>query len=631
MGKRMHPRTLVPVVVFSLGGACAPVRLGIDAPADAGHEAAEAISGSGGVRLLSDVSTPTESDASRGASGGARYDAGGGTGPSDAPTDDAPIDVATEAGLFAYLSCAAVRECVHGQAAETECLRESLLEARALAEPVLVCEAQQCGLACGASTVLSDCNACLLTACPSALTACARESGCGDGETSPTEECDDGNDDDADQCTNACTNARCGDGIVTAPHEECDDGNAVDTDDCTSACVRAACGDGIVQAGVEGCDDGNRVDGDGCSAHCFIEGCGDGIVQVSEECDDGPNNADSAPCLRTCRINRCGDGKVCSDTVSGCGTKLGTKLEMCDGGKATSACKGDCTIPFCGDGDVQAQIEECDDGNRNAFDGCSNECRAAASHLLITEVVTRPAGAEMIEIMNPTGFSVALSDYGLSDNHLYYKIASGTFATASGSDFAARFPEGATIGPGEYRVVSLANATGGTASFIATYGRKPDFELRPTANGADDDARIPNMQSAQATPSIGASASLTDAGEPVILFFYRGGPLVSDVDYLFYGSPSSSNPVVDKTTVTVGDSIYQADTASAMQHQIAAPGESGSIHRCAYAETGEVRGAGNGLTGHDETSEDPRVTFALGKAASERTPGEGPPPTVCKP
>src|SRR5258708_24221534 len=139
------------------------------------------------------------------------------------------------------------------------------------------------------------------------------------------------------------------------------------------------------------------------------------------------------------------------------------------------------------------------------------------------------------------------------------------------------------------------------------------------------------MLPAQATPDIGDSDSLTDAGEPIILFFYRGGPLVSDVDYLFYGSPSTSNPVVDKTSVTGGDSTYQADTAAAMQHQITAPGDSGSIHRCVFAETGEARGAGNGLTGHDETSEDPRVTFALGKAASERTPGEGPPPSVCKP
>ena len=130
------------------------------------------------------------------------------------------------------------------------------------------------------------------------------------------------------------------------------------------------------------------------------------------------------------------------------------------------------------------------------------------------------------------------------------------------------------------------------------------------------------MQSAQATSSIGANASLTDGGEPVILFYYKGGSLVSDVDYLFYGAPSTSNPVVDKSGVTVGDSMYRTDTAASEQHAISTPGETGSIHRCVNAETGEFPSAGNGLTGHDETSEDPRTTFALGRFATERTPGK---------
>jgi cysteine-rich repeat protein len=325
--------------------------------------------------------------------------------------------------------------------------------------------------------------------------------------------------------------------------------------------------------------------------------CGNGIVEGDEECDDGAGNDDTLGfCLSTCRLHRCEDGGVC----------------------------------FCGDGAVRPGIEECDDGNQSSFDACSNQCKAAADHLLITEVVTRPGSAEMIEIMNPTAGSISLSDYVVSDSHLYYKVASGTFTTASGSDFAARFPEGATIEPGQYRVVALANASGGSSSFVAVYGKLPDFEMRPTANGATDDPSVPDMRSAQATSSsIGASASLTDGGEPIILFRY-GSALVSDVDYLFYGAPSTSNPVVDKTGITIGDLAYAPDTRAAEQHAIGAPGESGSIHRCFYAETGEVRTAGNGLTGHDETSEDPRSTFALGTATSERTPGSSPPPSVCQ-
>ncbi|MEZ4453259.1 MAG: DUF4215 domain-containing protein [Nannocystaceae bacterium] len=124
---------------------------------------------------------------------------------------------------------------------------------------------------------------------------------CGDGNLDPGEECDDGNDDEADACTNTCTNAACGDGIVNGD-EGCDDGNDDDTDECTSACLPAACGDGFVQAGVEGCDDANADDTDECPGTCQPASCGDGFVQAGvETCDDG-NNVSSDGCLATCEV-----------------------------------------------------------------------------------------------------------------------------------------------------------------------------------------------------------------------------------------------------------------------------------------------------------------------------------------
>ena len=286
-----------------------------------------------------------------------------------------------------------------------------------------------------------------------------------------------------------------------------------------------------------------------------------------------------------------------------------------------------------GDGEAETAGEggaPGDDANRDPFDACDNSCTAAANHLLLSEVVTRPSGAEMIEIVNPTGLAVLLSDYLLSDSHLYYKIASGTFTTASGSDFAARFPEGFVLQPGGYVVLALGNASGGSTSFQAVYGRQPDFELRPTANGADDDPNVPNMQPAQ-TSSIGATATLTDGGEPVVLFAYRGGDLVSDADYLFFGVPSSSNPVVDKTGVIAGVSSYESDTPGSAQHLVQPPGDGGSLHRCIHVESEEKRASGNGVTGHDETSEDASKAFVLGSAPSERTPGQPPPASLCGP
>jgi len=80
----------------------------------------------------------------------------------------------------------------------------------------------------------------------------------------------------------------CGNGLVDLG-EECDDGNTDPTDACTDTCQLARCGDGIVEVGVEQCDDGNRINDDACSNTCMRTSCGDGIVQVGEECDDGNN------------------------------------------------------------------------------------------------------------------------------------------------------------------------------------------------------------------------------------------------------------------------------------------------------------------------------------------------------
>ncbi|MEN0060651.1 MAG: FG-GAP-like repeat-containing protein [Myxococcota bacterium] len=61
----------------------------------------------------------------------------------------------------------------------------------------------------------------------------------------------------------------CGDGVVDAP-EECDEGKLNDDNGaCTNQCTIAACGDGLLYVGVEGCDDGNLEGSDGCSPDCL--------------------------------------------------------------------------------------------------------------------------------------------------------------------------------------------------------------------------------------------------------------------------------------------------------------------------------------------------------------------------
>jgi len=132
---------------------------------------------------------------------------------------------------------------------------------------------------------------------------------CGNGVVELGEECDDGNSDQHDACTNTCRSARCGDGVLqlsseTAPSEECDDGSVCSdgsvckTDaDCGDGVCMPQSGDGCGNAAGEECDDGNTVDDDGCSSLCKLAFCGDGIVQtvLGEECDGG------AGCSTDCR------------------------------------------------------------------------------------------------------------------------------------------------------------------------------------------------------------------------------------------------------------------------------------------------------------------------------------------
>ena len=218
------------------------------------------------------------------------------------------------------------------------------------------------------------------------------------------EECDDGNVDAGDGCSNACTVEKgfscanqacgsassassctevCGDGVVTNS-EACDDANVDSNDGCSNECIvecgyvcvgegagscSTACGDGMV-AGNEECDDGNADDGDGCSADCSATEigflcssapcdrtacnsiCGDGIALNIEQCDDR-NLVDGDGCSSTCSVE-CGFYCNSADT------------------NGASVC-----VPQCGDA-VFTTGELCDDGNVESGDGCSEQCEVEA-------------------------------------------------------------------------------------------------------------------------------------------------------------------------------------------------------------------------------------------------------------
>jgi fibro-slime domain-containing protein len=174
--------------------------------------------------------------------------------------------------------------------------------------------------------------------------------GCGNGELTKDEACDDGNTTPGDGCAGNCLRvepgfscipagqpchrvARCGDGLSVLP-EQCDDGNKEAGDGCSpsckieigwkcdgspSKCSHSTCGDDKIE-GAESCEDGNALPFDGCSADCQNEPnckgescsskCGDGIV-LGEDCDDG-NNTDGDGCSKDCKVEK---GYTCSQAA----------------------------------------------------------------------------------------------------------------------------------------------------------------------------------------------------------------------------------------------------------------------------------------------------------------------------
>lgn len=98
------------------------------------------------------------------------------------------------------------------------------------------------------------------------------------------EACDDGNAVDCDGCRNDCArpDTVCGDGIVECA-ERCD---PPQTDVCRDICQPVSCGDGQTGPGEE-CDDGNGVVDDGCDPNCTLPSCPNGFMNAGEECDDG--------------------------------------------------------------------------------------------------------------------------------------------------------------------------------------------------------------------------------------------------------------------------------------------------------------------------------------------------------
>lgn len=210
------------------------------------------------------------------------------------------------------------------------------------------------------------------------------------------------------ECDFACTEGAC---IRCDEDSDCD-GSCINPGTVESYCTNGdepECGDGYLDEGEE-CDDGNNGDGDGCSKWCELEDSG---CDEDWECDDYDSltydqcinsGTYASRCVNT-EINcatelDCGadgfvghefcvgdnlyenfqdfecleQGTVMSACISNSDAQL---IEECDYGCSEGACivcEGlGCDEPKCGDSYLD-EGEECDDGNNEDWDGCSEWC-----------------------------------------------------------------------------------------------------------------------------------------------------------------------------------------------------------------------------------------------------------------
>jgi hypothetical protein len=238
-----------------------------------------------------------------------------------------------------------------------------------------------------------------------------------------------------------------------------------------------------------------------------------------------------------------------------------------------------------------------------------------------------PTAAEAVEIHNPTTATITLTDYWLynatyapdsgTSCHYYDHTTNPSCGSAFG-DFDLRFPTGTTIGPGETIVIAVT----GAVNYMAQCEdggcgvTRPDFEV---PLGTAGDPSVPDMLGKYDTA---ATAFLTNGSEDLVLYTWNGDPggAVKDIDYFIWGD--SLLVRTDKTGVGTFLPDTPIDQQSAMKTAATA---TTSFQRLCYNEAAEKEIGGNGVSGHDETSEDLNSTFiSAPPSMGQKTPGAQP-------
>lgn len=242
---------------------------------------------------------------------------------------------------------------------------------------------------------------------------------------------------------------------------------------------------------------------------------------------------------------------------------------------------------------------------------------SALAHLLITEVgydtvdETSPT-AEFVEILNPDPTGVSLANLWLvGDEDAYPYLVNGPVSPITLNNFIYRFPAIA-MASGDIVVVCQDSDAflaeffpgGGLAAFLAQPGQQTLVEV--TQDGPADG--VPDMINWGSNPS--GTLSMANNGECVGLVSWGGtGDLVVDHDWVCW---LTTNAIPDKDVdyplgidgpdANLDPTLFAEDRTTGLPAPDSPQGA--SIHRTSLVEKDEIMAGGNGVGGHDETSED---------------------------
>ena len=288
---------------------------------------------------------------------------------------------------------------------------------------------------------------------------------------------------------------------------------------------------------------------------------------------------------------------------------------------------------------------------------------ADADHLLLTRVVTQPDAAESFSIYNPTDSPINLNNYYICDDENYYEIQTEGNMSPSHflRGFTAKFPN-INIDPSETLTIGLnykydefykGNSSADLVMYLDqvnsmietedksfgipfsdTDGDDNDFgdisaDSCNTVGGiwhgneGDDTAYCGdgigcngteitycdgdnNEDCIEECEDISPVGKLDDISELLILFYWDGdlNNPIQDVDYFHWGN--TQNPL-DKS----GISGYLSDSNPENQYFDEILQENYAYSRIETDEVDEIQYDGNGMTYHDETSENFRESWTI--------------------